>query len=84
MKSRLLLAIMVYSVVAIAQTIITGDVAGVASDTSGAVVPGATVTLKNVGTNESRTLVTDLSASNGIILKSKRSISDRTSCSDSH
>lgn len=42
-----------------AQTLVTGDVAGVVSDTSGGVVPNATVTLTNVDTNEERTLNTD-------------------------
>ncbi len=39
---------------AIAQTITTADVAGVISDSSGAVVPGAKVTLKSLGTGETR------------------------------
>jgi Carboxypeptidase regulatory-like domain len=40
---------------AFSQTITTGDVVGVVTDTSGAVVPGATVTIKSVDTNETRT-----------------------------
>jgi hypothetical protein len=40
---------------AFSQTITTGDVVGVVSDTSGAVVPGATVTLKSVDSGETRT-----------------------------
>ena len=38
-----------------AQTITTGDVAGTVSDSSGAVVPGATITLLYTDTNETRT-----------------------------
>lgn len=41
--------------VAFGQTITTGDIVGVVSDTSGAVVPGATVTLKSVDSGETRT-----------------------------
>ena len=40
---------------AVGQTITTGDVVGVVSDTSGAVVPGANVTLKSLDTGETRT-----------------------------
>ncbi len=36
------------------QTITTGDVVGVVTDTSGAIVPGATVTIKSLETNETR------------------------------
>ena len=38
-----------------AQTITTGDVVGVVSDSTGAVIPGAVVTLKTAETNETRT-----------------------------
>ena len=38
-----------------AQTITTGDIAGTVKDTSGAVVPTATVTLKNLDNGETRT-----------------------------
>src|SRR6185312_7156844 len=36
-----------------------GSIVGTVSDSSGAVVPGATVTLTNLGTNESKTAQTD-------------------------
>ncbi len=40
------------------QTLTTGDVAGVVKDATGAVVPKATITLKNNETNETRTVST--------------------------
>jgi hypothetical protein len=40
---------------AFSQTITTSDVVGVVTDTTGAVVPGATVTIKSIETNETRT-----------------------------
>ena len=43
---------------AIAQ-IRTADVVGAVSDSSGSIVPGASVVLKNLGTNEERTAVSD-------------------------
>lgn len=43
---------------ALAQTLTTGDVGGVIKDTTGAVVPNATVTLKSAATGEVRTVVT--------------------------
>ncbi len=42
---------------AFGQTLTTGDVSGVITDSSGAVVPGATVTITSVDTNEARTTV---------------------------
>ncbi|MDR3702897.1 MAG: carboxypeptidase-like regulatory domain-containing protein, partial [Candidatus Sulfopaludibacter sp.] len=42
---------------AFGQTLTTGDVSGVITDSTGAVVPGATVTIKSVDTNELRTTV---------------------------
>ena len=41
-----------------AQTLTTGDIAGVVTDSSGGVVPNATVTVKNLDTGESRTAET--------------------------
>ena len=46
---------------AYSQTITTGDVAGVVKDASGAVVPNATITLKNAETGDVRTVVTGAS-----------------------
>ncbi len=40
---------------AFSQTITTGDITGVITDTSGAIVPGATVTLKSLDSGETRT-----------------------------
>jgi Carboxypeptidase regulatory-like domain len=48
----------VASGLAMSQTITTGDVAGVAKDASGAVVPNATITLKSTDTGEARSMVT--------------------------
>ena len=42
---------------ALAQT--TGSIAGTISDEKGAVIPGATVTVRNIATNETRTARTD-------------------------
>ncbi|MCU1309607.1 MAG: Oar protein [Candidatus Angelobacter sp.] len=44
-----------------AQTISTGDIAGTVTDSSGAVVPNATVTVKDVGTGAGRTVATNSS-----------------------
>jgi outer membrane receptor protein involved in Fe transport len=44
---------------AFAQTVTTGDVVGVVKDTTGAVVPGATVTLKSINFGDTRTVATD-------------------------
>lgn len=41
------------------QTITTGNATGVVSDASGAIVPGAAVTIKYAATNETRSTVTD-------------------------
>jgi Carboxypeptidase regulatory-like domain len=43
---------------AFSQTITTGDVAGLIKDASGAVVPNATITLKNADTGEARSVIT--------------------------
>jgi hypothetical protein len=41
------------------QSIVTGDAVGTVTDPSGAVIPGATVTLTNVGTNSVQTTTTE-------------------------
>ncbi len=46
-----------FALPAIAQT--TGSIAGTISDEKGAVIPGATVTVRNIATNETRTARTD-------------------------
>src|SRR5579884_1286374 len=46
-----------------AQTLTTGDVTGTVTDQSGAVVPGAKVTIRFLSTNEART---DTTNSNGV------------------
>ncbi len=52
-------AIVAFSAAAAAQTAATGTIEGVVTDTTGAVIPGATVVVKNVETNLSRELTTD-------------------------
>ncbi|HEX3877781.1 MAG TPA: carboxypeptidase-like regulatory domain-containing protein, partial [Bryobacteraceae bacterium] len=47
------------SPVASAQTMTTGDVTGLVTDATGAGVPSAVVTIKNVDTNEARTANSD-------------------------
>src|SRR6185436_14145572 len=42
-----------------AQTAATGNIEGIVIDTTGAVLPGVTVVVKNMGTNVTRELVTD-------------------------
>jgi hypothetical protein len=44
---------------AFSQTLTTGDIAGVVKDASGAVVPGATVTLRSTETSENRSVVSN-------------------------
>jgi hypothetical protein len=61
MLPLLLAAMLICALPALSQTITTGDVAGVAKDASGAVVPNATITLKSTDTGEVRTLVTGAS-----------------------
>ena len=56
----MMLTIVLLSSAAFAQSqATTGVIEGTVSDSSGAVLPGATVTLKNTGTNFTRDLVTD-------------------------
>ncbi len=59
--TRALLAalLMLYASQAFGQTITTGDVTGTVTDPTGAVVPGATVTIRDTETNETRTGVTN-------------------------
>ena len=45
--------------IAVAQTAATGNIEGVVTDTTGAVLPGVTVVVRNTGTNVTRELVTD-------------------------
>src|SRR4030095_16043719 len=52
-------AVVSLSGVAFAQTAATGNIEGVVTDTTGAVLPGVTVVVKNMGTNVPRELVTD-------------------------
>ncbi|MDQ3258882.1 MAG: carboxypeptidase-like regulatory domain-containing protein, partial [Acidobacteriota bacterium] len=44
---------------ALAQVGATGSLSGIAQDTSGAILPGVNVTVRNVGTDQTRTVVTD-------------------------
>ena len=61
--SRLLTALVVAVVslcgTASAQTAASGNIEGVVTDTTGAVLPGVTVVVKNTATNVTRELVTD-------------------------
>lgn len=61
MKLRILFAALLIccAPLAFSQTLTTGDVTGTITDATGAIVPGAAVTLKNVDTNEARTAVTN-------------------------
>jgi len=52
-------AVVSLSGIAIAQTAATGNIEGVVTDTTGAVLPGVSVVVKNTGTNVTRELVTD-------------------------
>src|SRR5438270_6237938 len=52
-------ALLVFITFAAAQSIVSGDVTGTVSDPSGAVVPGATVTLKNADNGSSQTATTN-------------------------
>lgn len=52
---------LVFTIPAAAQSLVSGDVTGIISDPSGAVVPSATVTLKNTGTGQTQTATTNSS-----------------------
>ena len=54
----LVAACFAFAAPAFAQTITTGDIAGIVKDASGAVVPNAKITLKSSDTGEVRNLVT--------------------------
>lgn len=54
-----LVAISVLSAIAVAQSEISGDIQGVVSDPSGAIVPGAAVTMKNNNTGATQTVTTN-------------------------
>src|ERR1051325_12164594 len=41
-----------------AQTVVTGDVAGIVTDQTGAVVPDSNLTIKNLATGETKTMTT--------------------------
>src|ERR1051325_9141658 len=57
MMRILFTALLICAPLAFTQTLTTGDVSGLVTDVSGAIVPGATVTLKKIDTNEARTSV---------------------------
>src|SRR5215831_2969997 len=54
-----LLVDLLLAVQAAGQSIVTGDAVGTVTDPSGAVIPGATVTLTSVGTNAVQTTTTE-------------------------
>jgi hypothetical protein len=51
----------ILSIPAVGQSLVSGDIAGTITDPSGAVVPNATVTLKNTGTGQTQTATTNSS-----------------------
>jgi carboxypeptidase family protein len=51
----------ILSIPAVGQSLVSGDIAGTITDPSGAVVPNATVTLKNNGTGQTQTTTTNSS-----------------------
>lgn len=52
-------AVLLFSLAALAQTLEKGAIAGTVTDPSGAVVPNATVKITHLGTGETRTVTTD-------------------------
>jgi len=62
-QSLLTLALLsgVLSLTAVAQSLISGDVTGIISDQSGAILPNATVNIKNNGTDQSQTATSNAS-----------------------
>ncbi len=54
-------AVLLFSLASLAQTIEKGAIAGTVTDPTGAVVPNATVKITHVGTGETRTVTTDAS-----------------------
>ena len=56
-----LLAVVLFGALAASAQVETGKIAGTVSDQSGALVPGATVTVRNLGTNEQRTAISSSS-----------------------
>jgi hypothetical protein len=59
---RILCVLLVAALMALqaaGQSIVTGDAVGTVTDPSGAVIPGATVTLTNVGTNAVQATTTE-------------------------
>ena len=57
--TALVLAVVSLCGTALAQTAASGNIEGVVTDATGAVLPGVTVVVKNTATNISRDLVTD-------------------------
>src|SRR5258708_28144981 len=51
----------VFAIPAVAQSLVSGDVTGIVSDPSGAIVPKVTITLKNNGTGQTQTTTTNAS-----------------------
>ncbi|HXK05581.1 MAG TPA: carboxypeptidase regulatory-like domain-containing protein [Verrucomicrobiae bacterium] len=56
-----LAAALLWTLPSFAQTLTTGDVGGTVTDSTGAIVPNATVTLKSTATNDTRSAVTNSS-----------------------
>ncbi len=57
--TALVLAVLSLTGVAMAQTAATGNIEGIVTDATGAVLPGVTVVVRNIATNVTRDLVTD-------------------------